>query len=71
MTAVLAAWALVLAPSQVLGPSEDRQVDERRLVGKRHSTGHPRALADAMRGTCVRLSELDEMSVLPIIRGLS
>ena len=38
---------------------------------ERHSTGRPRELAEAMRAACVRLSDLDETSVLPVIRGLS
>jgi magnesium chelatase subunit D len=56
----VAAAAAIRCPSLVID-SED----------ERHATGRPRELADAMRGTHVRLSALDETSVLPVIRGLS
>jgi magnesium chelatase subunit D len=39
--------------------------------GDRHATGRPRDLAAAMRGTCVRLANLDDTSVLRLIRDVS
>jgi hypothetical protein len=37
----------------------------------RHATGRPRELAGAMGSTCVRLADLDETSVLHVIRDVS
>jgi len=36
-----------------------------------HPTGRPRVLADAIRGTYVRLTDLDEPSMLHVIRNIS
>jgi magnesium chelatase subunit D len=56
----LSAAAAIRCPALVID-SEDERL----------STGRPRQLAGAMRGTLVRLSGLDEASVLPVIRGLA
>jgi magnesium chelatase subunit D len=56
----LSAAAAIRCPALVID-SED----------ERYATGRPRQLADAMRAACVRLSDVDETSVLPVIRGRS
>jgi len=56
----LAAANAIRCPSLVID-SED----------ERHATGRPRELADAMRGTYVRLADLDHASVLRVIREAS
>jgi len=56
----MAAAVAIRCPALVIDSEDERQ-----------ATGRPRALADAMRGAYARLSDLDDASVLPVIRGLS
>lgn len=55
----LSAAAAIRCPSVVIDSEDERQ-----------ATGRPRALATAMRGTCVRLADLDQASVLHVIRDV-
>jgi magnesium chelatase subunit D len=60
-------WADALAAAAAIGcPSLVIDSEE----GPR-ATGRPRALAQAMRATHARLSDLDETSILHVVRGLS
>ena len=60
-------WADTLSAASALGcpalviDSEDGQ----------QATGRPRQLADALRGACVRLADLDQVSVLHVIREMA
>lgn len=56
----LTAASAIRCPSLVIDSEDDR-----------HATGRPRELADAMRGTYVRLADLDHASVLRVIREVS
>jgi Mg-chelatase subunit ChlD len=61
------AWGDALVAARALGclavviDSED----------DRRATGHPKTLAEAMRATCVRISDLDHAAVLRVLRGVS
>ena len=61
------AWADALAAARVLGcPSIVIDSED-----ERQATGRPRLLAEAMRGTHVRLADLDHAAVLQVIRRTS